>query len=473
MASSARRGSIGLDGAESQYCDLSGRGLTAGQVDRTLRVFATADTIDLSNNEIDKIPSSIPTEVVTLDISFNAIASIQGIERLKFVQELHLAFNRLDDVSVLEFCPRLVRVNLSGNRLMNTKGLETLEYLENLDISDNLIEFPEALRALSLNQNLTHLTIRGNPLSQKPGYHVPMLDMIPSLIILDDKKMRSKANYKTKEASATKSVSYSRIYDDKKQFVIHKQTRPRPATTVQPLLPGDPASKYDGTMFLPPPIEPTHERARAGLQKYQQGMGPISPPPAPFSPSMFKAPNSPSKYRAAPYLSMYDRLAQSNGISSNRPIAPTVKPILDPNPSKPDIAALTRLRGEDQSAAARLQKFVTKPSHEGIGGASTPGHPVASRNIVSNQQPRQQQQRRTTPNVRGSEARRSSIKADNPAPTATGHTLDDKQRNVLSVIQNLIEHKKQTLATLGAQKVGTAGTPTRSREYNVPGQIVR
>ncbi|KAF1777204.1 Leucine-rich repeat domain, L domain-like [Phytophthora cactorum] len=360
MASSARRGSIGLDGAESQYCDLSGRGLTAGQVDRTLRVFATADTIDLSNNEIDKIPSSIPTEVVTLDISFNAIASIQGIERLKFVQELHLAFNRLDDVSVLEFCPRLVRVNLSGNRLMNTKGLETLEYLENLDISDNLIEL--GAESTVAQPNLTHLTIRGNPLSQKPGYHVPMLDMIPSLIILDDKKMRSKANYKTKEASATKSVSYSRIYDDKKQFVIHKQTRPRPATTVQPLLPGDPAS------------------------------------------NMFKAPNSPSKYRAAPYLSMYDRLAQSNGISSNRPIAPTVKPILDPNPSKPDIAALTRLRGEDQSAAARLQKFVTKPSHEGIGGASTPGHPVASRNIVSNQQPRQQQQRRTTPNVRGSEA---------------------------------------------------------------------
>ncbi|GMF20398.1 unnamed protein product [Phytophthora fragariaefolia] len=92
------------------------RRLTSGQVDRTLRVFATADTIDLSSNEIDKIPMSIPAEVVTLDISFNAIANLLGIERLKFVQELHLAFNRLDDVSALEFCPRLVRVNLSGNR---------------------------------------------------------------------------------------------------------------------------------------------------------------------------------------------------------------------------------------------------------------------------------------------------------------------------------------------------------------------
>lgn len=85
-------------------------------MERTLRVFSTADTIDLSNNEIDKVPLSLPAGVVTLDISFNVIATIHGIERLKFVQELHLAFNRLDDVSVLEFCPRLVRVNLSGNR---------------------------------------------------------------------------------------------------------------------------------------------------------------------------------------------------------------------------------------------------------------------------------------------------------------------------------------------------------------------
>ncbi|KAE9046419.1 hypothetical protein PR002_g1673 [Phytophthora rubi] len=473
MASSVRRGSVGLDGAESQYCDLSGRGLTSGQIDRTLRVFSTADTIDLSNNEIDKIPSSIPSEVVTLDISFNVIASLHGIERLKFVQELHLAFNRLDDVSALEFCPRLVRVNLSGNRLMNTRGIETLEYLENLDVSDNLIEFPEALRALSMNQNLTHLTIRGNPLSQKPGYHVPMLDMIPSLIMLDDKKMRSAVKYKTREVSATKSLSYSRIYDDKKQFVIHKQTRPRPATTVQALLPGDPASKYDGTMFLPPPVEPTHERARAGLQKYQQGPSPMSPPPAPFSSSLTKAPQSPSKYRAAPYLSMYDRLAQSNGIPVNRPVAPPIKPILDPNPVpiKPPVGVLTRPLSEDQNATFRSQQSVTKPAKDVTRGSSTPRQTPRSTVTHHDRWQEPQQQQRRTP--ASSSVRRSSVKSEAPASSGHVHTLDDKQRNVLSVIQNLIQHKRQTLATLGAQKVGTAGTPTRSREYNLAGQIVR
>lgn len=53
------------------------------------------------------------------------------------------------------------------------------------------------------------------------------------------------------------------------------------------------------------------------------------------------------------------------------------------------------------------------------------------------------------------------------------HTLDEKQRNVLSVIQNLIQHKRQTLATLGAQKGGAEGTPTRVRSHNFAGQLVR
>lgn len=93
-----------------------GRGLATAQIERTLRVFETAEAIDLSNNEIERIPSTIPHSILALDISFNLIASADGIDRLKDLQELHLGFNRLVDVSILEFCPRLQRVNLSGNR---------------------------------------------------------------------------------------------------------------------------------------------------------------------------------------------------------------------------------------------------------------------------------------------------------------------------------------------------------------------
>lgn len=35
--------------------------------------------------------------------------------------------------------------------------------------------------------------------------------MIPSVIMLDDKKMRSVAKYKSREVSATKSLSYCKV----------------------------------------------------------------------------------------------------------------------------------------------------------------------------------------------------------------------------------------------------------------------
>uniref|UniRef100_K3X269 U2A'/phosphoprotein 32 family A C-terminal domain-containing protein n=1 Tax=Globisporangium ultimum (strain ATCC 200006 / CBS 805.95 / DAOM BR144) TaxID=431595 RepID=K3X269_GLOUD len=194
-----RRGSVGLDGAEAQYCDLSGRGLSTLQIERTLCVFEAADAIDLSNNEIESVPSTIPPTILALDLSFNLIANAQGVDRLKNLQEIHLGFNRLMDVSVLEFCPLLQHVNLSGNRLMNTRGLETLAFLENLNLSENLIEFPEALRPLSLNLHLTHLTLRGNPIAinTKNDYRVLLLDMIPSVLMLDDKKIRNAVKCKT------------------------------------------------------------------------------------------------------------------------------------------------------------------------------------------------------------------------------------------------------------------------------------
>jgi Leucine-rich repeat (LRR) protein len=109
-------------------------------VERTLRVFETAFAMDLSQNEIEQFPMTIPTGIFALDLSFNMISLLVGVERLGMLQEINLSYNRIHDVRMLEACPRLLRVNLSGNRLSTTQGLETLEFLEVLDLSENLID---------------------------------------------------------------------------------------------------------------------------------------------------------------------------------------------------------------------------------------------------------------------------------------------------------------------------------------------
>lgn len=73
---------------------------------------------------------------------------------------------------------------------------------------------PEALRPLSLNQNLTHLTLRGNPIALNPknDHRVMLIDMIPSVLVLDDKKIRSAVKYKSAEGTAaSRSLSYCKF----------------------------------------------------------------------------------------------------------------------------------------------------------------------------------------------------------------------------------------------------------------------
>lgn len=64
------------------------------------------------------------------------------------------------------------------------------------------------MRPLSLNQNLTHLVLRGNPISFKTDYRVLLLDMIPSVLMLDDKKIRATTRSRVAEGPVAKSLSY-------------------------------------------------------------------------------------------------------------------------------------------------------------------------------------------------------------------------------------------------------------------------
>lgn len=75
-------------------------------------------------------------------------------------------------------------------------------------IDSSVVCSPEALRPLSLNQNLTHLTIRGNPICFKTDYRVLLREMIPSVLMLDDKKIRGTTKHRAPEGSTTKSLSY-------------------------------------------------------------------------------------------------------------------------------------------------------------------------------------------------------------------------------------------------------------------------
>lgn len=116
--------------------------------------------------------------------------------------------------------------------------------------------------------------------------------------------------------------------------MIHNQNRPHPATRVKPLVLEDTVSKYDGTMFLQPAIEPTYERVRT-LQQQQEPLPPspsqLLPPPPSQTGIQSRGvhpppPAAPSSGTA--YMSLYDRLAQANSIHQlTKTVIPPSKPI--------------------------------------------------------------------------------------------------------------------------------------------------
>lgn len=134
------------------------------------------------------------------------------------------------------------------------------------------------------------------------------------------------------------TYSKARLYDDKKQFVIHSQNHPHITTRVKPLLVRDVTSKYDSSMFLQPAVEPAHERVRS--------LNPsLPPPPLTHTPNQARAAPVPAPASGTAYMSLYDRLAQANGVHQlTKSAVPPSKPI----EARQDRASVATARDADK-----------------------------------------------------------------------------------------------------------------------------
>jgi hypothetical protein len=66
------------------------------------------------------------------------------------------------------------------------------------------------MRPLSLNQNLIHLSLRGNPISMKKDYRVLVMDLMPSVLILDEKKVRNSIKYKSLQEKKNNTIFHQK-----------------------------------------------------------------------------------------------------------------------------------------------------------------------------------------------------------------------------------------------------------------------
>ncbi|KAM3673346.1 leucine-rich repeat- and IQ domain-containing protein 1 [Ammospiza maritima maritima] len=166
--------------------------------------------------------------LIHLDCSYNYLAQVEGIENCGLLQVLKLQGNNLQEVPRLEnhvllrelylddnsissmrmlslyWLPLLQILLLSQNRLTDLVPLNSFVFLEKLDIKNNcLSDLKDVHTWFSGCNKLKELSLSGNPLLQEKNWRSSMLEVLPSLQLLDGEILTRHTSPTTEKVKAS------------------------------------------------------------------------------------------------------------------------------------------------------------------------------------------------------------------------------------------------------------------------------
>ena len=168
---------------ETESVDLSNRSSKEG----VLKLYPKARTVSLSANQLSRL-SFVPSSLCTLCLSRNRFTSLEDLSTLVNLKLLDVSHNKLRSFGkYLHKCQALRTIRAGFNKIKVVQ-LEPLEELVELCLESNRISNFCDVRSLSFNIRLQRLTVKGNPLASKRCVRQRLIDMIPSLLVLDNRK---------------------------------------------------------------------------------------------------------------------------------------------------------------------------------------------------------------------------------------------------------------------------------------------
>ncbi|AKV64918.1 Leucine Rich Repeat (LRR)-containing protein [Porphyromonas gingivalis] len=136
----------------------------------------------LRSNQIRKLEGlDSLTSLTKLSLSDNQISKLEGLERLTSLAELYLLDNQISKLEGLERLTSLTELYLSGNQISKLEGLERLTSLTKLRLRSNQISKLEGLDSLT---SLTKLSLSDNQISKLEG--LERLTSLAELYLLDN-----------------------------------------------------------------------------------------------------------------------------------------------------------------------------------------------------------------------------------------------------------------------------------------------
>ncbi len=130
--------------------------------------------LSLSHNKMretgggeDGLFARLSPSLERVDLSFNQLTEVDGLDGLHRLTHLSLGFNRLRALPLLNSEARLVSLHFAHNAVETLSGLETMTSLAELDLSWNVLMHHDALAPLSLLPKLARLNLKGNPITAR------------------------------------------------------------------------------------------------------------------------------------------------------------------------------------------------------------------------------------------------------------------------------------------------------------------
>ncbi|KAJ1722780.1 hypothetical protein LPJ53_002836 [Coemansia erecta] len=125
----------------------------------------------------------------TLVVSHNVIKKLPDMPQLKELTKISAAHNKIDTIPDLTLYPKLKEVRLNDNAIKTVpEGIRSCTSLRVIDLGNNMVDDWSSVAPLVSIPYLHNLNLKGNPICKEDGYRERVVQMLPSLRVLDGER---------------------------------------------------------------------------------------------------------------------------------------------------------------------------------------------------------------------------------------------------------------------------------------------